>query len=186
MPSSKNDFLHNGQFEIAIIWSLPQGRSKDQLSAELHRQNNCSEVIVLEELKAFQDLPIYTRDSLSKLGDSDSDIIRNLALKRSLPSVFGLCMAAGLYPHNFQMDRMVEFLSKRFSEVRKMQPKGRSNVISAFIQTKPPLLTFRHGKSYRWAAEFDSVIAAAELTELIAGNFDAVPPSGEELKAVRD
>lgn len=184
IPSSKDDFAYNGRFDIAIIWSLPRGCSKNRLLTELLEQNGCAELIVLEDFKAFLDLPMYTFESLSRLGGSD--IIRKLAIKRELPSVFALCMAARLYPEKFQIDRMVEFLSKRFPSVKKMQPQGRANVISAFIQTKPPLLTFMHGKYYRWTAEFDSVIAAAELTELITANFGEQAPSSDDLRSVGD
>jgi hypothetical protein len=184
IPSSKDDFAHNGRFDIAIIWSLPKGCSKNQLLSELLEQNGCAELIVLEDFKAFQDLPMYKFESLSSLGGAN--IIRELAIKRELPSVFALCIAARLYPKKFQMDRMVEFLSKRFPAVKKMQPQGRANVISAFIQTKPPLLTLMHGKYYRWTAEFDSTIAAAELTELITANFGEQVPSSDDLKSVSE
>ena len=101
-------------------------------------------------------------------------------------SDLALCIAAKLYPKTFQMDRMVEFLSKQFPSVKKMQPRGRANVVSAFIQTKPPLLALMHGNTYRWTSEFDSVIAAAELTELIKVNFASKAPSNEDLKDVNE
>src|SRR5947199_215797 len=124
-------------FDIAIVWALPKGHSKDHLKAELLQQNGCSELIVLEEdFKAFRDLPIYSAQSIYKLGSAG--VVRDVAIEMELPSVFGLCMAAQLYPARFNGERMVEFLSKRFSEVKKMHPKGRANVISAFLQTKPP------------------------------------------------
>jgi len=83
------------------------------------------------------------------------------------------------------MARMVDFLSKRFPQVRKMQPKGRTNIISKFLQTKPPLITYMHGKEYRWASEIDSVIAAAELMKLIGANFNAQDPTDEDIVAIR-
>lgn len=183
IPSGKEDFAHNGRFDVAIVWSLPPGRSKQQLLDDLLKQNSCAEIVVLEDMKAFQDLPTYTIDSLSRLGGSD--IVRNLALKREFPSVFALCIAARLYPEKFQMDRMVELLSSRFPSVKKMQPRGRANVVSAFIQTKPPLLTLMHSNYYRWTSEIDSVSAAAELAELIRANFGEHAPSVEDLDAVR-
>ena len=68
VPSSKNDFSHNGTFDIALTWSLPNALSKKQLLDELLEQNGCSELIVLDQMKAFQDLPVYTLDSLSRIG----------------------------------------------------------------------------------------------------------------------
>lgn len=184
IPSSKSDFAHNGKFDVAIAWSLGNGLSKDQLQAELLEQNGCFELIVLDQHKAFQDLPAYTKDSLSRIGSVH--IVRNLAIKREFPSVFALCMAAKLYPDRFHMDRMVKFLSTRFPSVAKMQPRGRFNVVSAFLQTKPPLLEFMHGKIYRWTSEFDSKAAVDELVELIAVNFAKQGPSKEDLEYVTE
>jgi hypothetical protein len=183
IPTGKEDFERNGNFDVAIIWSLPALRSKRQLLDDLLKQNGCSEIIVLAEMKAFQDLPTYTIDSLSRLGGTD--IIRKLALKREFPSVFALWIAARLYPEKFQMDRMVGLLSSKFPSVKKMQPRGRANVVSAFIQTKPPLLSLMHRNSYRWTSEIDSVSASAELTELITANFGENIPSNDDLNAVR-
>jgi len=77
VPSGKEDFSHNGKFDIAIMWSLPQGLSKQQLKDELFKQNGCTELVVLDEWKAFKDLPVYTIESPSKL--SDIGIVRQLA-----------------------------------------------------------------------------------------------------------
>ena len=59
MPYSAGDFLHNGKFDIAIIWTLPSGLLKERLEAELLKQNGCFEVIVLDQTKAFRDLKDY-------------------------------------------------------------------------------------------------------------------------------
>ncbi len=183
IPLGKEDFLHNGMFDIAIIWNLQKGQTKDQLLNDLLQQNGCAELIILENIKAFRDLPIYTAEATAKLGSAD--IVRDLAIKTDIASVFGLCMAARLYPENFNMACMVDFLSRRFPQVRKMQPKGRTNIISKFLQTKSPLITYMHGKEYRWTSETDSVIAAAELTKLIRVNFDAQDPTDDDLKEIR-
>jgi hypothetical protein len=183
IPSGKDDFIHNGKFDIAIIWSLPKGLSKGRLLAELLQQNACPELVVLEDSKAFSDLPAYTYEAWSRLGGCD--IVRALAMNRQdLASVFALCMAAELYPGTFQIDRMVSFLSSRFPTVRRMQPRGRANVVSTFLMTKPALLERMYGQTYRWACGFDSVAAAAELAQLIRSNFAANPPSKEDLGAV--
>jgi hypothetical protein len=156
---------------------LSQRRAPEQL-----QQNGCAELIVLESIKAFRDLPTYTMDVLARLGDVD--IVRDIAIKMRLPTVFAFCVAARLAPRKFDMKRMVDLLSRRFPEVRKMQPRGRSNVISAGLQTKPPLVELMHGKVYRWVSEIDSVPAAAELAELIRRNFDAQGPTDDDLEAV--
>ena len=185
IPSGERGFRSNGQFDIAIVWSLPPGQSIHKLREELLKQNGCAEIVVLADMKAFRDLPPYTNDSLSRLGGTD--IIRKLALgRKDFPSVFALCIAARLYPKKFQMDRMVDLLTSRFPSVKKMHPKGRANVVTAFIQTIPPLLIRMHRNSYRWTSEIDSVSGAAELTELITANFGEQTPSSDDLKAVSE
>jgi hypothetical protein len=183
VPSGKEDFVHNGQFDLAVVWALPSSLKREQLLSGLLSQNGCIELIVLNELKAFRELPDYNPHSLSCL--RGLDIVKEIALKRDFPSVFSLCIAAKAYPDKFEMNAMVELLSKRFSEIKKMRPQGRSNVVSAFLQTKPPLLTWMHGKFYRWTNEIDSESASAELTQLIRTNFAKEPPNGDDVNAVR-
>jgi hypothetical protein len=184
IPLGKEDFAHNGRFELAVVWSLPKGVEKGPLLDELLQQNGCSDLIVLEDFKAFRDLPPYAIESIAKLGNVA--IVRELAIKTDIASVFGLCMVARLYPDNFNMRRMVDFLRRRFPQVQRMKPKGRTNIISKFLQMKPPLIMHMHGKEYyRWTNEFDSVMAAAELTQLITGNFGKDPPTADDLDAIR-
>ncbi len=182
-PSGAQDFAHNGHFDIAIVWSLAQGLSKDQLLGELLKQNGCAEIIVVADMKAFYDLPVYTMGALSALGGMD--IVRDIAIKRNLPAVFALCIAARLYPSKFDFGRMKDLLCARFPEVQKMLPQGRGNAVSVFLQTKPPLLELMHGQSYRWTSKIDSINGAAELSQLLTNNFLAEGPSDEDLNTVR-
>ncbi len=183
IPPGAQEFARNGRFDIAIVWSLTSGISKDHLLADLLRQNGCAEIIVMADLKPFHDLPVYTSDALSKLDGVEK--IKKLALKREYESVFALCIAARLYPNKFEMSRMVDLLSSRFPRIQKMQPRGRANVVAAFMQTTPPLLELMHGQFYRWTSAIDSINGSAELTQLIEKNFFEDPPTDEHLKAVR-
>jgi len=183
IPLGKEDFAHNGMFDIAIIWNLQKGQTRDQLLNDLLQQNQCADLIILGTIKAFRDLPVYTPESIAKLGSAD--VVRELAIKTDIASVFGLCMAARLFPANFNMRRMVDFLSGRFPQVKKMQPKGRTNIISKFLQTKPPLITYMHGKEYRWTSEIDNAIAAAKLMKLITENFGVQGPTNDDLEEIR-
>ena len=182
-PASKEDFAHNGHFDIAIIWSLQQGWTRERLLQDLLMQNECSEVIVLSYIKAFRDLPVYSIDALSRLGGTDE--IRKRALNSEFSSVCVLYIAAKIYPDKFQINNMVNFLVKRFPEIKKMKPQGRANIVSAFIQTKPPLLNRMHGNFYRWSSEFDSIIAVGELSELITSRFGETLPSDDDFNYVQ-
>lgn len=188
IPSGPQDFINNDTFNIAIVWALPPKYSKHQLLDELLKQNGCSEVIVLSENKAFAELPTYTADFLSRLVEADMTILRHLILhyrKRHFASVFGLCIAARLYPDKFSLDRMIKLLTRKFPDVKRMQPKGRANIITAFMMSKPAFIERMFGDIYRWTAKVNSVIAAAEITQLIRENFEKESPSDEDLDAVR-
>lgn len=184
IASGIRDFKHNGSFDIAIVWSISPNLSKKQLLNDLLKQNGCSELIIMEDYKAFRELPAYTNESLKNLGNID--FIKKLVLKRKLPSVFALYIAANLYPKTFQMDKMVDFLSNRFPNVKKMQPRGRANVVSAFIQTKPPLLEQVRKNTYRWINDVDSKIVVALLNEIIINNFFEIPPSKDDIDTFRE
>src|SRR5271169_1900019 len=162
VPEGKDAFSHNGRFEIAIVWSLGSGLTKQLLLKALQEQNGCLELIVLTDMKAFRDLPPYSVALLSKLDGLDQ--ITDISVKRDPSTVFAVCIAARLFPDKFEMDRMMSLLSTRFPELKKMRPQGRSNVVSACLQTKPPLLEHMHGKFYRWTSEIDSISGAAVLS----------------------
>lgn len=185
IPQGKEDFAANGIFDIAIVWDLPQGHTKEALLKGLLEQNNCSDLIVLKQEKAFWDLPIYTPDSISKLGSVG--IVRELIMRRGMkaPTVFALCMAARLFPQKFSLERIIDFLRKRFPEVERMQAKGRANVVTAALQTRPPLLQKMLGSTYRWTSEIDNEAAAAELTALLKADQAQVPTT-DDLKGLAD
>jgi hypothetical protein len=96
----KEDFAHNGLFDIAVVWNLQKGLSNERLLNDLLQQNNCAELIILEAMKAFRDLPIYGADAFSKL--ANAHIVRDLSIKMSISSVFALCMAARLSPEKLE------------------------------------------------------------------------------------
>jgi len=182
VPSGKDDFANNGRFDIAVVWSLPPGKRKEDLLRDLLQQNGCGELVVLDEIRAFRELPEYTRDSISRVGAIDQ--VKAICLDRGLWSVFAIAIAARIFPAKFRMDEMVKMLANRFPEVKRMQPRGQANAVSAFLQTKPPLIERMHGNYYRWTAEIDSVTASAEIYELIRANFGAQPPTKDDMNGL--
>jgi hypothetical protein len=185
IPLGKEDFAYNGLFDIAIIWALPKGLTRNGLLNDRLQQNACSDLIVLKTEKAFWNLPIYKPDSISKLGDVG--VVRKLIMRRSMgvPTVFALCMAARIYPERFSMERMIQFLRKRFPKVERMQDKGRANVITAALMTRPKLLQKMLGNTYRWTSDINNVTATQELTALLREN-EAQVPTADDLAAVRE
>ncbi len=81
---------------------------------------------------------------------------------------------------------MLEFLTKKFPSVASMQPQGRSNVVSAWLQTRVPLIKKAYGKSYEWNSDFDSLIASSLLSEWITVNYRGELPSEDDINSVVD
>ena len=115
MPNSKEDFSHNGKFDVAVIWAYGN-ISKDKLKSELLEQNGCYEIIVLDELKAFHSLPEYNKENI-ELGQ-DFEGLKSVILKRDPASVLCLYMAASIYANRIDSEKMFEYLSKKFSQLR--------------------------------------------------------------------
>lgn len=177
IPSGKEDFEHNGRFDIAVVWSIPSTTTKQQLRDELWDQNGCSEIVVLSEDKAFGDLPEYHQPEPEEFNRIVE--LRNVILRRDYPTVFAAFIAAKIHPKMFHMDMMVKTLSKRFPQVGSMQARGRANVVSALMQTKPPLLRHMHGKFYRWTDHVNPTSGVREIEKIIRTRFLEDIPSAE-------
>jgi len=184
IPQSKDDFGHNGKFDIAIVWSIKSPLTKQKLLTELLEQNGCHEVIVLDETSKFHKLPEYNIENISRNFNIES--LKQDILKFSLAPIVALYIAAKIFPNRFNMERMLEFLSKKFPSVASMQPQGRSNVVSAWLQTRVPLIKKAYGKSYEWNSDFDSLIASSLLSEWITVNYRGELPSEDDINSVVD
>lgn len=181
-PTGPKDFIHNGKFEMAIIWSLNR-IDKIILQEELFHQNDCLEIIVLSEIKAFNDLQAYNLQTLSQVGSPDD--IMNALISRDKYSVYTLYFAAKLFPANIDLKKFTAFLSNNFQDFKEMKYQRKANVVSAFIQTEPQLLYRMYSHFYRWTNKLDSEIAAIKLAQLILTNFDLPLPSDEEINSVK-
>ena len=179
IPIGKIDFEHNGKFDIAIIWDLPPSLKKDKLQSELLIQNGCHEILVFNEIKAFRDLPKYTTPNSHDF-DKTKDLER-VILKVDFPIVYCAYIAAKIYPNPFRIDKMTEILKSRFPTVAKMHPTGRANIVSALLQTKPPLIKKLYNQVYRWDNGINSIIAANIIGELIQTRFEKDLPDSDTI-----
>lgn len=147
-------------------------------------QNGCHEVIVLDETSKFHKLPEYNIENISRNFNIES--LKQDILKFSLAPIVALYIAAKIFPNRFNMERMLEFLTKKFPSVASMQPQGRSNVVSAWLQTRVPLIKKAYGKSYEWNSDFDSLIASSLISEWITVNYRGELPSEDDINSVVD
>jgi hypothetical protein len=187
-PKSKGDFSHNGNFDIAVMWSIQPPLTRQQLEKELFEQNGCKELVVLDEVSIFHKLPEYTQENIGLNFNFESDAIKQMVLKNrsGIASVLVIYIAAKIYPERFDSDKMLELMVKKFASVASLPGKGRSNVVGTFIQTKLPLLKRMQGKSYQWNNDFDNVVASSLLAEWITINYRQSLPTADEIRTVID
>jgi len=184
---SRDDFKHNGKFDIAIVWSIHPPLNKQRLQEELLAQNGCQDIIVLSERKAFHSLKKYTVIDLEQLnGIEETRTVLLESRKIKYPTVFAAFIAAKIYPEKFEMSKVVEVLSNIFREVKKMQPRGRANVVSALLQTKPPLIKRMHGSTYRWNDRINAHFAVKEMEEIIRTRFLEDIPSSDIIDSLKE
>lgn len=183
-PIDKMDFAHNGKFDIAIVWDISVGLKKEKLLEELLNQNGCYEILVLKEIKAFKDLAEYHVPNLQELEGLDD--LKSVILRMEFPTVFCAYIAAKIYPKTFSLERMSQLLSSRFPLVARIQPQGRQNVITALIQTKPPLLKRMHGRMYRWDDSINPYNAVKIIGELIKTRFEKELPDSDTIDSFKN
>ena len=181
IPNSKEDFSHNGKFDVAVIWAYGN-IPKEKLQADLLQQNGCYEIIALDELKAFHSLPEYNKEAIGLAQDFRG--LKSVILKRDVASVVTLYMAASIYPKRFDSERVLDYLAKRFPHIKAMPGKAKGNVVGAFIQTNPPLLEWVFSKNYQWINGYDSLVSSVYLAELIQTNFRVDLPTADDLKFI--
>ena len=181
VPNSKEDFSHNGKFDVAVIWAFGN-ISKEKLQADLLEQNGCYEIIALDELKAFHGLPSYSKEAIALAQDFRG--LKSVILKRDIASVVALYMAASVYPKRIDSEKMIDYLAKRFAHVKAMPGKAKGNIVGAFIQTNPPLIELVFSKNYQWISDYDSLVASVYLAELIQVNFRVDLPTADDLKFI--
>jgi hypothetical protein len=184
VPNAKEEFARNGKFDIAIVWDLPASIHKEILQQELLEQNGCYEIVVLNEYKFFHDLRAYIPNIEDFRGLEYLEKIIKIVKPHSL---FAAYIAAKLYPDIFDIHKLVDFLSKRFAQVMKSLPRGRSNAVSNLLQTKQPLIKHVVSSYYQWN---NDLMDPASACERIAEVLKLVPfikevPSEDEINSLK-
>jgi hypothetical protein len=180
-PSSKKEFEQNGQFDIAIVWSISPPLTKSKLKEELLQQNGCYDIVVLVEYKAFSNLDEYSIPTVEEFSGIN-DVREIIRERERYATVYAAYIAAKIYPKGFPMDRMVNTLANKFSEVRKLKPQGRANIVSSLMQTKPPLIKWRYGNIYSWNGnDINAKMAAIEIERIIRGDIHQQVPDAETI-----
>lgn len=174
-PTSIKDFQHNGTFDIAIIWDLPNRIDRNLFKQNLREQNKCLEIIVLTDLIQFRRIPDYSIDLQANFALIQK--MEKFLLSKEIDVVFSAYLIASAYPQNINSDKLANLLSDRFQRIRNMSPTGRSNSISRFLQTNPPLIKHRYSNNYCWNNDFEPKIAIRIMERLMIENFKIDIPS---------
>ena len=183
IPSSYQDFSHNGQFDIAVVWKLPKGLDEKKLLENLHAQNGCIEILIMSNSKALSNLPQYDQNALSE--SFNISAVKDVVLKRQAESIIALYIAAKLAPLRFDIDKVTEYLVHRFPNIRSMEPRGRANVVTCWLQTTPALIENPHLKSYVWSDNFNSNEGAEFLEQIITQNLKLDLPAAIDIRSLQ-
>jgi hypothetical protein len=182
-PTGPSEFSHNGKFDMAVIWDVATSTTKEALANKLLEQNGCSEVVRLVEHSAFCSLPLFSYEHFNRSTEA-INAIEKLVVKRELHSVVALYIAAQCFPSPINSKRVVEFLAKKYVSVARMKPQGRGNIISAFMQTNPPLIRHMNLDNYSFNIDFDSKTIASVIGALLRERFSSEPPSDDEIRSI--
>lgn len=178
---SKDDFSHNGQFDLAIIWMYEAAKSKEQLKADLLKQNGCYEIICLSEMTAFEKFIDFKYDTVYK-GKMIEDI-KKIVIKREEHFVVVAYILAKCAHTYVNSDNLKKYLVEKYPAVRAMQPQGRGNIITAFMQTKPQLTLHHNADNYRWNIDFDPALATIELAKILRQHYSE-PPMEDDIAKI--
>lgn len=180
IPSGINDFKHNGKFDIAIVWDLPNKINRDIFSKSIYQQNNCNEIIVLNDFYKFRKLPDYCIPKTENLVLIDR--LYDYLIKREPDVIFSAYLFAKSYPNNINSDKLRGILDKRFPRIRGMARKGKGNITGRFIQMNPPLLNLKYGKNYCWNNDYEHNLSLITMEILLVENFNIDIPFSDILK----
>ena len=186
MPCGWQDYKHNGQFDISVVWDIHPSTTKEKLLNNLVLRNECTEIIVLREYRELNLLPTFKIEEAINVGQlMIIDELERLLLKKAKETAYISYIAARIYPNNFVMGKIIKLLVRNFRSAEQTQPKGRAGIVTALIQTKPQLIKHMFGKEYKWNNEIDAKLAIAKISELLINNFEIQPPTEEDLEYVQ-
>lgn len=185
-PIDEKAFKDNGQFDLAVVWELPKN-NKDDLLKALKMKHGCEEILILNQYNVFRNLSPYNIENISAISSDQKNIIKNIAINtRNLASVYVSYIAAKIAPSEFNYDRMLQILKDKLpSELKGIQPKGISNVITRHMQTKVPLIKKKRAGYYQWNPDLNPEIGVTTLADIIKNNFNGEIPDKEVIDRIK-
>lgn len=183
IPNSINDFAHNGNFDIAIVWSIPNGLNRNLFIEQLREQNNCLELLVLNDLNDFRRIPEYSiPDNVNYV---NIQVMKDFLQIREPDAIFSAYLIVKAYPNNINSTRLIQLLVNRFPRIRDMRPQGRGNTIARFIQMNPPIIEYRYGDYYCWNNDFNPAASISSIEILLRENFQMEIPNDDLVEQIK-
>lgn len=181
---NKQNFAHNGQFDIAIAWRIPLS-ARASLEKDLAEQNGCHEVIALsDDYPVFRSLPQYHPFEARELENTGVENVERVLLRireTGYPTAYAAYIAATIHPRNFDLTRLVDVLATRFPEVQNMSPRGQHNTVTKLLQTNPPLISFLYYGKYKWTDDINADAARSRIDDIIRNKFRREIPDSETI-----
>ncbi len=165
-----SDFSHNGKFDMAIVWdTLVPRRSLEDALRENH---GCQEVIVLNDLKPFRELPDYTEQNILRLQIADTS--RKSLENRQLPAI-AVALFAANKQQEFSSDEAIDFLTKE-NIIDPSELSRRSQVQQSMTSLVFAKILIRNRKHwFRWNQSIPAELALPVITELYLRSGSSLP-----------
>jgi len=186
IPTSKKDFETNGKFDLAVIWSISPPLTMQKLEEELVKQNDCKEIIVLSEYKILYGLPKYYPDIGVITRKEEEEMKKAMERVKHIATLYCAYIAAKIYPDMFHQDKMLDYLSTKFLDIKKMTGiKRERQVFGSLILGRPQLIEKILYKLYCWTNNIDANIALRELGKKIQIQFKGDIPGPDIIDSIK-
>ena len=182
IPRNADEFSRNGNFDVSIIWDLPKGIDREAFQEKLRTQNGCLELIVMTEISFFRNLPEYMKSD-----NTNYSLIQQMnkyLLANDSDVAFSAYLIAKAYPKMFNSKKLSDLLSDKFQRVKDMEPNGKANSISRFLQLNIPLIEHQYKNYYRWNNVYEPKVAIHSIERLLKEKFELNIPSDDWVELI--
>lgn len=191
------DFERNGKFDIAIVWSLPEG-NRNKIQQQLKAKNGCNEILVLTDHKFFQDLPDYKYQHTIKenFGDESIEWAEEFLTtgKRDFSSLFIAYIFVFGSNYQINLDSLYDYLETiihkpEYKGIKTLleSGKGKANLVNQFTQqrgTYPLFILKKPAKNFIWNSAYNPEKMKLIIKKIEREHGGKRLPSDSEMKTI--
>ena len=174
-PTNINQFAYNGQFELAIIWGVGPGLTIPALQAGLLQQNGCNDIIALNQIIEFQNLPNYILPTPPDIQNLDD--LNDILIQSRFETVYTAYCFARAYPDQLDLNKIKIHLRQNFHVFAQTALQGQHNAIICLKNRLNPIIELTHQHYYRWYNQRNVNLAIPIIENVIINNFHRALPN---------